>query len=349
MTEHAMSLLRKPGPEIMIEADRISKNFGSVRALDSVSIAVPRGTVLALLGHNGSGKTTLINILTGAIPPSSGRASIAGFDVLRQPREVRKRFGLTGQFASVDGRLTGHGNLLLIARLLGANRRTARARADTLLEDFDLKDVATRRAHTYSGGLRRRLDIAMSLVGQPEVIFLDEPTTGLDPSSRIKLWETVENLVAEGTTVVLTTQYLEEADRLANSITVLSDGVVVASGTPSELKARAGQRTVTIRLTTIEQTSTATDWLARAGLAPEMDRERNTIVLPTNAAEDVALVVTLLKQANVEVDELTFSPPSLDDVYLAIAADSNGQATHPNGRPIARSAGGQRGGAHGRA
>jgi ABC-2 type transport system ATP-binding protein len=331
--------------EIMIEADRISKNFGTVRALDSVSIAVPRGTVLALLGHNGSGKTTLINILTGAIPPSSGRASIAGFDVLRQPREVRKRFGLTGQFASVDIRLTGRDNLLLIARLLGAGRRTARARADTLLEAFDLENVATRRAATYSGGLRRRLDIAMSLVGRPEVIFLDEPTTGLDLPSRITLWDTVEKLVAEGTTVLLTTQYLEEADRLASTIAVLSHGVVVASGTPAELKARAGQRSITIRLTTAEQTSVATDWLTRAGLALEMDRARNTIVLPTNAAEDVALVVTLLKQANVEVGELVFSPPSLDDVYLAIAAHSNEQAARPNRQP----AGQQRRGAHERA
>jgi ABC-2 type transport system ATP-binding protein len=337
--------LAGPHAEIMIEADRVSKNFGAVRAVDSVSIAVPRGTVLALLGHNGSGKTTLINILTGAIPPSSGRASIAGFDVLEQPREARKHFGLTGQFASVDDRLTGRDNLRLIARLLGADRRTARARADTLLETFDLVDVAKRRAHTYSGGLRRRLDIAMSLVGQPEVIFLDEPTTGLDLPSRITLWDTVEKLVAEGTTVLLTTQYLDEADRLASTITVLSGGVVVASGTPAELKARAGQRKITIRLLTAEQTSTAMDWLARAGLAPETDRERNTIVLLANAAEAVALVVTVLKQANVEASELTFSPPSLDDVYLAIAAHPSGQPAGLNGQPVAQ----ERGDAHGKA
>jgi ABC-2 type transport system ATP-binding protein len=330
---------------IMVETDRISKNFGTVRALDSVSIAVPRGTVLALLGHNGSGKTTLINILTGAIPPDSGRASIAGFDVHRQPREARKHFGLTGQFASVDGRLTGRDNLRLIARLLGADRRAARARADTLLEAFDLGDVAARRASTYSGGLYRRLDIAMSLVGQPEVIFLDEPTTGLDLSSRIVLWDTVEKLVAEGTTVLLTTQYLEEADRLASTITVLAAGAVVASGTPAELKARAGRRSVTIKLATAEQTGSAMERLARAGLTPEIDRAPNTIVLPANAAEEVALVVTLLKQANVEPSELTFSPPSLDDVYLAIAAQSASRAGRLNGQPAAQ----QQGGRHGRA
>jgi ABC-2 type transport system ATP-binding protein len=357
MSAHAL-LLRgeRPGknmieayqPEIMIEADRISKNYGPVRALVSVSVAAPRGTVLALLGHNGSGKTTLINVLTGTIPPSSGRASIAGFDVTRQPREVKKRFGLTGQFASVDGQLTGRGNLMLIARLLGAGRRSARVRADELLEIFGLSDVAMRRASTYSGGLRRRLDIAMSLVGRPEVIFLDEPTAGLDLTSRIELWGTVEKLVAEGTTVLLTTQYLEEADRLASSIVVLSAGAVVASGTPSELKARAGVRTVTIRLTTVEQTSTAREVLAAAGRGSEMDRERNTIVLPMKAAEEVALVVTLLDRAKVEVEELTFGPPNLDDVYLALAADSNGQAGHLN-EPLADQPTGQhRGGEHGR-
>jgi ABC-2 type transport system ATP-binding protein len=329
MTRDAMPLQRESDAEIMIEADRISKNFGSTRALDSVSIAVPAGTVLALLGHNGSGKTTLVNILTGALPASSGRASIAGLDVQQQPREVRKRFGLTGQFASVDDRLTGRDNLLLIARLLGADRRSARARTDELLEFFGLGDVAMRRAQTYSGGMRRRLDIAMSLVGQPAVIFLDEPTTGLDPPSRIELWNTVEKLVAGGTTVLLTTQYLEEADRLASSIVVLSHGVVVAEGTPAELKAKAGQRTVRIRLTMVDQTSAAVETLTRAGLTPETDRDRNSIVLPIGAAEEVALVVMLLGRANVEVGELAFGHPSLDDVYLAIVAETTGQTGQP--------------------
>jgi ABC-2 type transport system ATP-binding protein len=333
----------------MIEADRISKNFGSVRALDSVSITVPRGTVLALLGHNGSGKTTLVNILTTALPPSSGQASIAGFDVTRQPREVRKRIGLTGQFASVDGQLTGRGNLLLIARLLGADRRAARARADTLLELFGLQDVAARRARTYSGGLRRRLDLAMSLVGHPEVIFLDEPTAGLDPSSRIELWQLVQSLVAEGTTVLLTTQLLDEADRLADFIAVLSAGTVVASGTPAELKARAGQRTVKVTLTSIEQTSMAMAMLAQAGLEPEMDRGRNTIVMPVTATEKIASVATLLDRAGIEVHELTFGHPSLDDVYLAIATQPTSQAAHMNGGSAVPPGVQRRGGAHERA
>ncbi len=317
----------------MIEADRISKNFGSVRALDSVSIAAARGTVLALLGHNGSGKTTLVNILATALQPSSGQASIAGFNVTQQPREVRKRIGLTGQFAAVDDQLTGRGNLLLMARLLGGDIRAARARADTLLELFSLQHVAARRAHTYSGGLRRRLDLAMSLVGHPEVIFLDEPTTGLDPASRIELWEIVESLVAEGTTVLLTTQYLDEADRLADSITMLSAGVVVASGTPAQLKARVGQRKVTVTLTTVEQASAATAVLARAGLKLELDRARNTVVLPMRAAEEIAFVATHLDQAGIEVGELTFGYPSLDDVYLATVAHPGGEAAHMDGGP----------------
>ena len=336
--------------EIMIEADRISKNFGSVRALDSVSIAVARGTVLALLGHNGSGKTTLVNILTTVLPPSSGQASVAGYGVTKQPREVRKRIGLAGQFASVDGQLTGRGNLLLIARLLGADRQAARARADMLLELFGLQDIAARCAHTYSGGLRRRLDLAMSLVGHPEVIFLDEPTTGLDPSSRIGLWEIVESLVAEGTTILLTTQHLDEADRLADSIAVLSAGVVVASGTPAELKARAGQRTITVTLTTIEQTRAAKVTLAQAGLKPEMGRERNTVVLPMKTTEEIASVVTPLDLAGIEVHELTFGHPSLDDVYLAIATrPNNGQAAHMTGGPTVPPSAQRRGGSHERA
>ncbi len=322
----------------MIEADQISKSYGSVRALNSVSIAAPQGTVLALLGHNGSGKTTLINILAGAFPPDSGRATVAGFDVVTEPHEVRKRFGLTGQFASVDGTLSGRGNLILIARLLGADRRSARARADELLEDFGLGEYADRRAGGYSGGMRRRLDIAMSLVGRPEVIFLDEPTAGLDLSSRIELWDTVEKLVAQGTTVLLTTQYLEEADRLAHSIVVLSAGVVVASGTPAELKSRAGQRTVTIRFATAELTSAARDVLTLAGLGSEMAREPHTIVAPTKAAEEVARVIMLLDQAAITTEELTFGPPSLDDVYLALAADADGLDGEPNEPPAAQPA-----------
>jgi ABC-2 type transport system ATP-binding protein len=321
----------------MIKAEAVSKEFGSVRALDSVSLTVPRGTVLALLGHNGAGKTTLVNILAAATPPSSGRAEIAGFDVMRSPREVRKRIGLTGQFASVDEQLTGRSNLVLIARLLGAGKRAARARADALLELFDLGEFARRKVGGYSGGMRRRLDLAASLVGSPDVIFLDEPTTGLDPSSRLRLWEIVEELVAEGTTVLLTTQYLDEADRLADSITLLSAGAVVASGTSAELKAKVGQRRVQVTLSGAEEAGFARRMLENAGMEPEAGRDKNTLILTAGASREIADVVGWLDHMGIEPVELSFGHPSLDDVYLALAESpppqpdtvSNGSAPPP--------------------
>ncbi|MFD7907621.1 ATP-binding cassette domain-containing protein [Kitasatospora sp. NPDC059747] len=319
--------------DLVIEAVDVGMTFGAVRALDSVSLAVPRGSVLALLGHNGAGKTTLVGVLTTALAPTTGRASVAGFDVRRRPAEVRRRIGLTGQYATVDGRLSGRDNLLLLAGLLGAGRRAGRARADELLDLFDLGHVADRPARGYSGGLRRRLDLAASLVGRPEVVFLDEPTTGLDPVSRLGLWEIVEGLVAEGTTVLLTTQYLDEADRLADAITVLSGGSVVAHGTPAELKARVGRRTVTVVLDGPAGGSSgndpgsdagrdferAADALRRAGLAPVTGREGAALVVPIEATRDIAAVVRALDGVGVEAAELTFGEPGLDDVYLALA------------------------------
>ncbi|MGY0065417.1 ATP-binding cassette domain-containing protein [Streptomyces sp. QTS137] len=305
--------------DLMIEAEAVSKSFGTVHALDSVSVSARRGTVLALLGHNGAGKTTLVNILTTALPLSSGRASVAGFDVRRDSFEIRRRIGLTGQFASVDGQLSGRDNLVLIARLLGAGRRAAHSRAGELLELFDLSAVADRRASGYSGGLRRRLDLAVSLVGGPQVIFLDEPTTGLDPSSRLKLWEIVEGLVEQGATVLLTTQYLEEADRLADTIAVLSAGRVVAAGTAEELKATVGRRTVTLTLDG-DDTERAGAALRGAGFAPAGGEEgTHGIVVPIDATRQIADVIRALDHAGVEAAELTFGEPTLDDVYLTLA------------------------------
>ncbi|MFJ2805914.1 ATP-binding cassette domain-containing protein [Kitasatospora sp. NPDC087271] len=325
--------------DLVIEAVDVGMTFGTVRALDSVSLAVPRGTVLALLGHNGAGKTTLVGVLTTALAPTTGRASVAGFDVRRRPAEVRRRIGLTGQYATVDGRLSGRDNLLLLAGLLGAGRRAARARADDLLDLFDLGHVADRPARGYSGGLRRRLDLAASLVGRPEVVFLDEPTTGLDPVSRLGLWEIVEGLVAEGTTVLLTTQYLDEADRLADAITVLSDGAVVAHGTPAELKARVGRRTVTVVLDgpagndSGNDSERAAEALRRAGLAPVTGREDAALVVPIEATRDIAAVVRALDGVGIEAAELTFGEPGLDDVYLALAhrPDSPARLVSPEG------------------
>jgi ABC-2 type transport system ATP-binding protein len=305
--------------EPMIEADRVSKRFGSLTALDEVSIAVPKGSVLGLLGHNGAGKTTLVNVLTTTLPPSGGSARVAGFDVVGQSRQVRSRIGLTGQFASVDERLSGLDNIILIARLLGASRREARARGEELLDIFGLTDSARRPARTYSGGMRRRLDLAASLVGRPDVIFLDEPTTGLDPASRIGMWEIVETLVGDGTTVLLTTQYLDEADRLADSITVLSQGKVVASGTAAELKAQVGKRTVVVTLAEPGDATSAVHALETAGLQPVLDPDRKAVITPVERSADLATVVRALDADSIEPAELALTEPTLDDVYLALA------------------------------
>ena len=305
--------------ELMIEADRVSKTFGAVTALDDVSVAVPRGTVLGLLGHNGAGKTTLVNVLTTLLPPTSGSATVAGFDVVGQAHHVRGRIGLTGQFAAVDEQLAGLDNLVLIARLLGATRREAVARGNELLEIFGLTDAARRAARTYSGGMRRRLDLSASLVGRPDVIFLDEPTTGLDPASRIGMWEIVETLVGDGTTVLLTTQYLDEADRLTDSITVLSQGRVVASGTAAELKSQVGQRTVVVTLSQPSDAGAAVAALAAVGLQPALDDERHAVIIPVDRSAELAVVVRALDQEDIEVGELALTEPTLDDVYLSLA------------------------------
>ncbi|GAA3887400.1 daunorubicin resistance protein DrrA family ABC transporter ATP-binding protein [Saccharothrix violaceirubra] len=303
--------------DLMIEAHGVVKAFGAHKALDGVDLAVPRGTVTGLLGHNGAGKTTLVNVLTTMLPPDGGRARVAGFDVVTQGHDVRGRIGLTGQFASVDESMSGRDNLVLIARLLGAGVREARGRAAELLELFDLSDAAKRAARTYSGGMRRRLDLAASLVGSPEVIFLDEPTTGLDPAGRLGLWEIVEGLVKEGSTVLLTTQYLEEADRLADSITVLSQGRVVASGTSAELKDRVGRRTVTVTLADHADVPAACGALEHAGLEPVA--ADNTLTAPVTSSRALAVVVRALDEVGLEASELALGEPTLDDVYLTLS------------------------------
>ncbi|MFC7329053.1 ATP-binding cassette domain-containing protein [Marinactinospora rubrisoli] len=307
----------------IIEVSHVSKRFGTVTALDDVSLQLPQGSVLGLLGHNGAGKTTLINILSTLLPPSSGTARIAGFDVVRQRHEVCARIGLTGQFASVDEQLSARENLVLIARLLGASRREARQRADELLTMFDLTEAAKRPVGGYSGGMRRRLDLSASLVGRPDVIFLDEPTTGLDPVSRLNLWQIVESLVADGTTVLLTTQYLDEADRLADSITVLSAGKVVAAGTAAELKAQVGQRTVTATLAGPRDVADALRALTAAGFTPTPDEQRNALTVPVSASRELADVVRALDESGIEVGDLSLGEPTLDDVYLALAHQAN--------------------------
>jgi ABC-2 type transport system ATP-binding protein len=301
----------------MIEVAGVIKRFGRITALDGVDLAVPRGTVCGLLGHNGAGKSTLINILATQLRPTAGTARVAGYDVVAQAREVRRRIGLAGQFATLDERISGSDNLMLIARLLGAGGREARARTGELLAAFDLTDGAARPVRTYSGGMRRRLDLAAALVGRPGVIFLDEPTTGLDPASRLATWEIVQGIVRDGATVLLTTQYLDEADRLADSITVLSRGRVVAAGTPADLKARIGTRTVTVRLTCEDDLPRAAQSLQRAGLSPTCDRTRTAVTVPVAASRGTATVIRTLDELNIEINELVLAEPSLDEVYLA--------------------------------
>jgi ABC-2 type transport system ATP-binding protein len=302
--------------ELMIDAVEVRKTFGDVTALDWVSVAVPTGTVHGLLGHNGAGKTTLINVLTTLFAPTGGSAAVAGFDVVRDAAEVRRRIGVTGQFASVDEDLTGTQNLVLLGRLLGAGRREASQRAAELLELFGLAEAANRPAQGYSGGMRRKLDLASSLVGRPDVVFLDEPTTGLDPESRLGMWDVVRSLVAGGTTVLLTTQYLDEADRLADTITVLAQGKVVAAGTAAQLKDRVGRRTVSATLSAAADIGPALDTLRRAGLEPL--QSGRTLTAAVGSSRALAVVVRALDDAGIEADELGLHEPTLDDVYLTL-------------------------------
>jgi ABC-2 type transport system ATP-binding protein len=299
--------------------------FGEVVALDDVTLEVGAGTIHGLLGHNGAGKTTLVNVLTTLLPPTNGVARVGGFDVTTQPAEVRRRIGLTGQFAAVDELLSGIDNLVLIARLLGASRRQARERAMELLEMFELRAAASRPAKTYSGGMRRRLDVAASLVGQPDVLFLDEPTSGLDPEARRGVWETLEGLVDQGTTVLLTTQYLDEADRLADAITVLAQGRVVATGTPAELKSKVGQRTVTTLFDGPGDVPRAVEALQQAGLHPAVDTAHGSVTTPVDSSRQLATIVRALDAADLEATDLRFAEPSLDDVYLALAHSATAQ------------------------
>ena len=300
-----------------IRASGLSKHFGTVRALDNVDIEVAEGTILGLLGHNGAGKTTLVNILATISPPSSGTAEVAGYDVRREGAEIRRRIGVTGQFAALDIQLSGLDNLMTVARLLGASKRQARRRADELLEHFGLTEAAHRPARTYSGGMRRRLDLAISLIGRPSVLFLDEPTTGLDPESRRALWATIESLVDDGSTVLLTTQYLEEADHLADYITVLNSGRVVASGTVAGLKAEVGTRTIHLTLDGDTDTHRAMTALRNGKFTPVHDGNGG-ITLPVTDAAELGSVMRVLVGTGVDITGLTLTEPTLDDVYLAL-------------------------------
>jgi oleandomycin transport system ATP-binding protein len=300
-----------------IWAEGLVKRFGETTALAGVDLTVRTGTVLGLLGPNGAGKTTAVRVLATLLRPDAGHATVGGYHVVRDAHRVRQLIGLTGQYASVDEGLTGVENLLLIGRLLGAPRREAKQRAGELLAKFNLEDAADRAAKTYSGGMRRRLDLAASLVGRPRMLYLDEPTAGLDLRSRLELWSLVRSLVAEGATVLLTTQYLEEADELADEIAVIDHGRVIASGTPEELKAKTGAQSLAVRPADQEDLPTVVAVVGElAGVAPEVEGQ-----LVTAPVVDPALLpaaVRRLDDAGVVISELALRSSSLNEVFLSL-------------------------------
>ncbi|HEY0448115.1 ATP-binding cassette domain-containing protein [Actinophytocola sp.] len=298
-------------------AEGLAKRFGETTALDGVDLAVRTGTVLGLLGPNGAGKTTAVRILATLLRPDGGHAQVCGYDVVRDAHRVRQLIGLTGQYASVDEMLTGAENLLLIGRLLGVPRARAKRRARELLEQFDLTGAANRAAKTYSGGMRRRLDLAASLVSRPRVLFLDEPTTGLDPRSRLDMWQVVRDLVADGVTVLLTTQYLDEADQLAHDIAVVDHGRVIATGTPAELKARAGAQPLVVRPADPADLPIVLS-VVRDVTATEPVVEGSTVTASVTDPALLPAVVRRLDDADVLVAELALRDASLDEVFLGL-------------------------------
>ncbi len=303
----------------------LSKAFGDVRALDHVDFEAREGTVLGLLGPNGAGKTTAVRALATLMPFDAGECTVAGLDVRTQAAQLRERIGLAGQYAAVDENLTGHENLTMVGRLYGRDKAWAKDRATELLDDFSLTDAGHRVVKTYSGGMRRRLDLAAALVARPPVLFLDEPTTGLDPRSRLGLWTTIEELVGGGTTVLLTTQYLDEADRLADDIAVIDHGQVIATGTPTELKDRIGGERIEVMLVDAAQAPQAA-----GALAPMADGEPTTddgtVAISVHERQGaIVSAVQRLVEAGVEVDDIAVRRPTLDDVFLTLT----GRAAEP--------------------
>jgi ABC-2 type transport system ATP-binding protein len=302
-----------------IETSGLCKSFGQTRALDTLDLSIRGGAVYGLLGPNGAGKTTAIRVLTTLLKPSAGTARVLGLDVVQQAAAVRQRVSLTGQYASIDEDLTGHENLVLISRLLGLSWADARSRASELLAVFGLSEAASRQVRTFSGGMRRRIDIAASLVTKPDILFLDEPTTGLDPRSRNQVWELVRQIASVGTTVLLTTQYLEEADRLAERMAVIDHGRVIAEGTSQELKASVGANTLRFQLAQDARRGEAAALVRRVlgeGTLSDTDPTALSVKVPDAAA--AAAVLAALSQARLEVSHFSLGTPSLDDVFFAL-------------------------------
>jgi oleandomycin transport system ATP-binding protein len=324
---------RSGGTNAVVSVRGLVKHYGGTKALDGVDLDVAEGTVLGVLGPNGAGKTTLVRCLSTLITPDAGTATVAGYDVLRQPRQLRRVIGLTGQYASVDEKLSGRENLYLIGRLLDLPRKDARRRADDLLERFSLTDAAKRPAATYSGGMRRRLDLAASMIGSPAVLFLDEPTTGLDPRTRNEVWAEVKRLVGTGVTVLLTTQYMEEAEQLAGELTVVDRGRVVAGGRIDELKARVGGRTLRIRPADplrLHPTARALDESGLTGPARStVDTESGTVLVPILSDEQLTAAIGVLAERGIPLASVATELPSLDEVFLSLTGQKASAAQDP--------------------
>ncbi|OFW67392.1 MAG: daunorubicin/doxorubicin resistance ABC transporter ATP-binding protein DrrA [Actinobacteria bacterium RBG_16_68_21] len=302
----------------MVRADDIVKHFGTIKALDGVSISFEPGIIYGLLGPNGAGKTTLIRVLTTLLKPDSGRAVVAGVDVIKDPVTARNHLGLAGQFAAVDEYLTGRENVEMVGRLYNLPATEARSRAAEVLERIDLGDAADRQVRTYSGGMRRRLDLAASMVGRPDVLFLDEPTTGIDPRSRVHIWELITDLVAGGTTILLTTQYLDEADQLAARVGVIDHGKVIAEGTPEQLKDQLGGSVVELTVSEDLRVRTMEVLTAVHGDAPTFEPASRKITLAApQGPTSLTLAVRRLDEAAITPDDIALRKPTLDDVFLA--------------------------------
>ncbi len=299
-----------------VEAIDLVKRFGDNAAVDGVSFVVPEGTVLGLLGPNGAGKTTTVRMLTTLSVPTSGTGRVAGHDILKEPDAVRRSMGLTGQAATVDELLTARENLKLIGRLYGLPKKYVAQASDELLERFSLTEAANRTAKTYSGGMRRRLDLAVSLIAAPPVLFLDEPTTGLDPRSRTELWEVLRGLVRDGTTLLLTTQYLEEADHLADDIVVIDKGKVIAAGTPTQLKDQAGAASVVVTVTDVADLQRAADLTRTVSSEVHVDETSRRITAKASGLSDMTRMAHVFDDSGIQVDDLGLKRPSLDDVFL---------------------------------
>ncbi|MFD7452306.1 ATP-binding cassette domain-containing protein [Kitasatospora sp. NPDC059827] len=311
-----------------VEVHGIVKHFGTTKALDGVDLTVREGTVLALLGPNGAGKTTLVRVLSTLIKPDAGSAFVGGYDVLRQPKQLRRTIGLTGQYASVDELLSGYENLYLIGRLLDLPSREAKARAAELLERFSLTDAAKRIAKTYSGGMRRRLDLAASMMGRPRVLYLDEPTTGLDPRTRNEVWDEVQRMVAEGSTVLLTTQYMEEAEQLADELTVIDRGKVIAAGGVAELKAKVGGQILQVRPAHPAELPEMARCLHENGVtSATFSPDDGLLAVPLTGEEQLTAVIGVLGGRGFAIAGIDTKVPSLDEVFLAITGKPAADAT----------------------